>query len=95
MADNPRKNNGGHSTKATRANDKRLNPNKRLLEQYINKDFDYNKLSALMQKLYNDAMKGDTKSAQLFLSYVLGKPKETKDIKLEVEKNLPEWLSEQ
>jgi len=93
MADK-RANNGGHSTKATKATDKRLNPNKRLLDQYIEQDFDYDKLSKLMQKLYTDAIAGDVKSAALFLSYILGKPKETKDIEVKLNKNFPEWLNE-
>ncbi len=89
-----RANNGGHSTKAVRVTDKRTNPNKKLLEQYIEQDFDYNKLSKLMQKLYQDALGGDVKSAALFLSYILGKPKETKDIELKLNKNFPDWLDE-
>jgi len=75
-----RKDNGGHSTKATKSSDKRLNPHKALLNQYIDKDFNYGKLQKLMEVLYNAGIKGDTKSATLFLNYVLGKPKETKDI---------------
>jgi len=95
MAGDKRKSNGGHSTKATKATDKRLNPNKKLLEQYMEQDFDYEKLQKLMNKLYKDAViGGDVKSASLFLSYTLGKPKETKDIKVELEKNLPDWLDE-
>ncbi len=89
-----RKQNGGHSTKATKSTDKRCNPNKKLLEQYIDQDFDYDKLSKLMKKLYQDAIAGDVKSASLFLSYILGKPKETKDIEIKLNKNFPEWLDE-
>ena len=93
MADK-RSKNGGHSTKATSSADKRLNPNKQLLEQYITDDFDYEKLKNLMSILYNAGIGGDTKSATLFLNYVLGKPKETKDIKLDIDKNFPDWLDE-
>ena len=95
MADG-RKNNGnkGHSTKSKKVTDKRTNPNKKLLDQYIENDFDYDKLSALMKKLYQDAMQGDVKSASLFLAYILGKPKETKDIEVKLNKNFPEWLDE-
>ena len=89
-----RKNNGGHSTKAKRANDKRLNPGKALLERYINEEFSYDKANKLFNKLYQDGMNGDVKSATLFLSYTLGKPKETKDIKVELDKNFPDWLDE-
>ena len=77
-----RKNNGGHSTKATNPNDKRLNKAKGLLDQYIRDDFGYDKLKKLLDSLYGQSMKGDTKSASLFLAYVLGKPKETKEIDL-------------
>ena len=89
-----RKNNGGNSTKAKRANDKRLNPNKALLEEYLSNDFSLDKLTKLMNKLYNDGMTGDTKSSSLYLSYTLGKPKETKDIKVELDKKFPDWLDE-
>lgn len=75
-----RKNNGGHSTKAKSQNDKRLNPAKKLLSKYITEKLDFDKLDALMTKLYDDGLKGNTKSSSLFLSYVLGKPKETVDI---------------
>ena len=47
-----------------------------------------------MQKLYTDAIAGDVKSAALFLSYILGKPKETKDIEVKLNKNFPDWLDE-
>ena len=93
MADK-RANNGGHSTKAIRTTDKRTNPNKKLLDQYIEQDFDYDKLSKLMKKLYQDALGGDVKSAALFLAYILGKPKETKDIELKLNRNFPDWLDE-
>jgi hypothetical protein len=93
MADK-RENNGGHSTKSIKVTDKRTNPNKKLLDQYIEQDFDYDKLSKLMKKLYQDALTGDVKSAALFLAYILGKPKETKDIELKLNKNFPEWLDE-
>jgi hypothetical protein len=76
-----RKNNGGHSTKATKPDDKRRNQGRALLDRYIREGFDYDKLEKLFDKLLLDAMtKGDTKSASLLLSYVLGRPKESKDI---------------
>lgn len=86
--------NKGHSTKAKRADDKRLNPAKQLLEKYISEEFTYDKANKLFTKLYQDGMNGDVKSATLFLSYTLGKPKETKDISVEVSKNFPDWLDE-
>ncbi len=94
MSEDKRKYNGGNSTKSNKATDKRKNTNKKLLDQYIEQDFDYDKLSKLMQKLYTDAIGGDVKSAALFLSYILGKPKETKDIEVKLNKNFPEWLDE-
>lgn len=77
-----RRNNGnkGHSTRAKSSNDKRLNPAKKFLSQYIDKDFNYEKLKKLLDKLYDDGAKGDVKSTTLFLSYVLGKPKDEVDI---------------
>jgi len=93
MADK-RKNNGGNSTKAVRKNDKRLNPAKALLERYIDEEFTYDKANKLFNKLYKDGMNGCVKSATLFLSYTLGKPKETKEIQVELDKNFPDWLNE-
>jgi hypothetical protein len=48
-----------------------------------------------MNKLYNDGISGDTKSATLFLNYTLGKPKETKDLRIEMDKNFPAWMEEE
>ena len=90
-----RKDNGGHSTRSNKANDKRRNLNKLLLEEYIEKNFDITKLTKLMNKLYKDGIEGDTKTATLFLNYTLGKPKETKDLKIEMEKNFPAWMEEE
>ena len=89
-----RKQNGGNSTKAKRADDKRLNPAKQLLERYISDEFTYDKANKLFTKLYNDGMNGDVKSATLFLSYTLGKPKETKDIQVKLDNEFPDWLNE-
>lgn len=82
-----RKNNGGHSTKSTKATDKRKNAGRKLIEQYLGEDFDYDKLKKLMDKLLKDGMGGDTKSSTLFLSYVLGRPKE--NIAIEGSINIP------
>ena len=65
-----------------------------LLERYINEEFSYDKANKLFNKLYQDGMAGDVKSATLFLSYTLGKPKETKEIQVELDKNFPDWLNE-
>jgi len=89
-----RKDNGGHSTKAVKPTDKRLNPAKQLLERYISEEFTYDKANKLFTKLYQDGMNGDVKSATLFLSYTLGKPKETKDIQVKLDNDFPDWLDE-
>lgn len=79
MADK-RKDNGGHSTKAKRPDDKRLNQAKRLLDKYIKENVDDEKFKALMDRLYNDAINGDNKATTIYLNYVLGMPKQTADI---------------
>ena len=79
MADG-RANNGGHSTKSKKAVDKRKNQNMKLVEKFVEEDFDYTKFKKLMNKLYSDGLAGDVKSALLFLQYVVGKPKERIDI---------------
>jgi len=77
-----RRNNGnkGHSTKARSLNDRRLNPAKKLLKQYLEEEFDFDKFKALMNKLYDKGMKGDVKSTTLFMAYTVGKPKESIDL---------------
>jgi hypothetical protein len=79
MADG-RKDNGGHSTKAIRPDDKRCNHARKMIERYIREDFDHKKLKDLFDKLYKEGTKGDVRSSTLFLSYILGKPKESIDI---------------
>ena len=75
-----RKNNGGNSTKAVRPDDKRLNNAKKLLDKYLTNDFNYSKLKGLLDTLYKAGLENDTRSSTLFLSYVLGKPKEYIDL---------------
>jgi len=89
-----RANNGGNSTRATRPDDKRLKTNKNVLDQYIKEYVDLDKIKKLLEAHYKLAVEGDTRSANIYLSYVIGKPIETKDIKLDISKNLPEWMSE-
>lgn len=72
--------NGGHSTKPIRPDDKRLSQNKALIAKYVSEDFDYDKFKELMNTLLKNSIKGDTKAASLFLAYVVGKPVETKEI---------------
>ncbi len=89
-----RKNNGGNSTRATRPDDKRLKSNKSLLDKYIKDNVDDKKIKELLEAHYQLGIKGDSRSAKMWFEYVLGKPKETKDIKVEVDKNFPDWLDE-
>lgn len=92
-----RKNNGnkGHSTKSTRPDDKRKNSHKKLIDKYIAEGFDYAKLKKLMDTLFKQASQGDTKAATLFLSYVIGKPKETIQHEGTVNIPLAQWLTEE
>ena len=89
-----RKLNGGNSTKATRADDKRLKTNKNLLDQYISENVDVEKIKTLLEAHYKLAVNGDSRSANIYLNYVLGKPKETRDIEVKLNKNFPDWLDE-
>ena len=89
-----RKNNGGNSTKPKRADDKRLKSNKNLLDKYIEENVDVKKIQVLLESHYRLGVEGDSRSANIFLNYVLGKPKETKDVKIEMDKNFPDWLDE-
>jgi len=75
-----RKNNGGHSTKAKRPDDKRLNKTKSFIDEWISKKGNEEKLQEVFNTLQNMSLAGDIKAINLYLSYVLGKPKETKDI---------------
>lgn len=70
-----RRNNGnkGHSTKPTRPDDKRLNPFRNVLKQAATPQDVKDVLVSMLKK----AKEGDTKAATLFLSYYLGKPKES------------------
>lgn len=75
-----RKNNGGNSTKSVKTTDKRKSVGRDLIDKYINEDFDYERFKEMMEKLFKSGIEGDTKSSSLFLAYILGRPKETKDI---------------
>ncbi len=89
-----RKLNGGNSTKSSRADDKRLKTNKNLLDQYISENVDVEKIKTLLEAHYKLAVNGDSRSANIYLNYVLGKPKETRDIEVKLNKNFPDWLDE-
>lgn len=79
MSDN-RQNNGGHSTKPKRGDDKRLSVGRRLINKYLDEGVTYEGIKELLDSLYEKAKEGDTKAATLYLSYILGKPKESLDI---------------
>lgn len=89
-----RKNNGGNSTKSNRPDDKRKNQNKKLIDRYIAEGFDYDKLKSLMDQLFTNATNGDTKAATLFLSYVIGKPKETIEVEGKVNIPIAKWVGD-
>lgn len=88
MADK-RKDNGGNSTKSTKENDlRRKDKQIELIE----------KLTPLeplaLEKLEKGVKDGDFRFVKLYFEYRWGKAKETKDITLAVENNLPDWLDE-
>jgi len=70
--------NGGHSTKAKGA-DKRKNPYKELLDLASTPEDVVEVIKTLKQKAINNQ---DVNAIKLFLEYYLGKPKETKEIDL-------------
>ena len=85
----PRSTNGGHSTKSNKAVDlRRKDKQAELIE----------KLSPLepeaLKKLEEGVKEGDFRFVKLYFEYRWGKAKETKDINLDIEHNLPEWLDE-
>jgi len=85
MADG-RKNNGGHKTAGRKPKSDEIE-----LIEILDKIIDKDEVIETLKKL---AIEGDTKAITLYLNYRFGKPKETKDIKLEVDNNFPSWLDE-
>jgi hypothetical protein len=75
-----RKQNGGHSTKATGA-DKRKNQYKELLDLASTPEDVVEVIKTLKEKAISQK---DVNAIKLFLEYYLGKPKETKEIDLKV-----------
>ena len=86
---NGRKNNGGNSTKSTKENDLRKKDKQLELIE---------KLSPLepfaLDQLSKGVKNGDFRYVKLYFEYKYGKPKETKDIKLEIDKHFPDWMDE-
>ncbi len=74
------KNSGGNSTKAVRLDDKRLSIGRRLLNEYVTNHVTPDKIAEVMNKMLEIAKGGDKHAASLYLSYVLGKPKESLDL---------------
>jgi hypothetical protein len=72
-----RKNNGGHSTKATRIDDKRKNKFKEDIQEAFNTEDVIQVLTMLKLKAIKDQ---DVPSAKLFLEYTAGKPDQTIDV---------------
>jgi len=82
-----RKNNGGARKGAGRPSKANESDLIERLDAIIDKD-------EVIETLKKLAIDGDTKAITLYMNYRFGKPKETKDIKLEVEKDFPGWLDE-
>ena len=76
--------NGGNSTKS-KGVDKRKNENKIALDKAGSVEKVMDVLNILYDKSINDK---DVKASSIYLSYYLGKPKETKDINLTTEQPL-------
>lgn len=82
-----RKNNGGSRKGAGRKPKAEEEKLIELLDKQINKEEAITTLKKLIKQ-------GDFKALQLYYNYRFGKPKETKDIKLDLESNFPDWLDE-
>jgi len=76
MADG-RKNNGGHSTKG-RAGRKPKSEEMQLIEK-LNQHIDSDEAILKLKEMIDE---GDFKALQLYMNYMYGKPKETKDVNL-------------
>lgn len=86
-----RKNNGGKRDGAGRKSKEDEEKVKRMCESAIVKVY------GSLEKYYENLAKESKDSfphLKLLFEYYIGKPKETKDIKMDVNKNFPEWLDE-
>lgn len=79
MADK-RKNNGGNSTKPLKPTDGRLNRAKAFVDEWLEDGANLDELRNVFKKLQDMALNGDIKAMTLYLSYMLGKPTENKNI---------------
>ena len=71
-----RKYNGGNSTKAVRADDKRLNPMRKALQEAFTPQDVVRVLKEVQSKALNPDNRDQIAAAKLFLEYALGRPKE-------------------
>jgi len=75
-----RKNNGGHKTAGRKSKAEEMQLIE-MLNAHIDKDEAIKKLKAMIDE-------GDFKAIQLYMNYMYGKPKETKDISITSEQPL-------
>lgn len=75
-----RKNNGGHKTAGRKSKAEEMQLIE-MLNKHIDKDEAIKKLKAMIDE-------GDFKAIQLYMNYMYGKPKETKDISITSEQPL-------
>ena len=75
-----RKNNGGHKTAGRKSKAEEMQLIE-MLNAHIDKDEAIKKLKAMIDD-------GDFKAIQLYMNYMYGKPKETKDISISSEQPL-------
>ena len=92
--DDKRKNNGGHSTKGKAGRKSKaeeyglqeemdeLKPTKDVLVSFVN----------IIENTEDEKLKFS--AIVKWLEWRVGKPKETRDIKMDVNKNFPDWLDE-
>lgn len=81
-----RKNNGGNKNAGRKPKSQEIE----LIEK-LNKHIKDDEVFKVLKKLIAEE---DMKAITLYFNYKFGKPKETKDIKLELENNFPDWLDE-
>lgn len=71
--------NQGHSTKAQRPDDKRLNQNRALVNQF-KQSVSLEQIMEVMEKLRTKAVKeGDVNASKIWLSYAIGAPDQNID----------------
>jgi len=75
-----RKNNGGHKTAGRKSKSEEME-----LVSMLNKHIDRDEAIVKLKLMINE---GDFKAIQLYMNYMYGKPKETKDISITSEQPL-------